>query len=183
VGHSRTPTQNDRWRRFLPHLGRSRCPTAGAPGADHVLTRADDDHGNLARLDGRDQLREPVAGDFLERRVPDKDLEPEEEGNGGCSARLAVRSWITSSHIQEASVTTPPDFGGRDIEEGLLEDLGGPREGHLVGHEDEDGSEWSSNEAHAPGKVCEVCGAVITSGQEVRRRADGQWMHEVCPLI
>jgi hypothetical protein len=30
--------------------------------------------------------------------------------------------------------------------------------------------------------MCEVCGAVITSGQEVRRRADGQWMHKVCPL-
>jgi hypothetical protein len=26
-----------------------------------------------------------------------------------------------------------------------------------------------------------VCGAVITPGQNVRRRADGQWMHEVCP--
>jgi hypothetical protein len=24
-------------------------------------------------------------------------------------------------------MTTPPDFGGREIEEGLLEDLGGPR--------------------------------------------------------
>jgi hypothetical protein len=27
-----------------------------------------------------------------------------------------------------------------------------------------------------------LCGAVITRGQNVRRRADGQWMHEVCPL-
>ncbi len=79
-------------------------------------------------------------------------------------------------------MTTPPDFGGREIEEGMLEDLGGPREEHVVGHEDEDSSAWSSNEAHASGRVCEVCGAVITSGQEVRRRADGQWMHEVCPL-
>ena len=79
-------------------------------------------------------------------------------------------------------MTTPPDFGGREIEEGMLEDLGGPREEHVVGHEDEDSSAWSGNEAHASGRVCEVCGAVITSGQEVRRRADGQWMHEVCPL-
>ena len=79
-------------------------------------------------------------------------------------------------------MTTPPDFGGREIEEGMLEDLGGPREEHVAGHADEDSSAWSGNEAHAPGKKCAVCGAVITSGQEVRRRADGQWMHEVCPL-
>ena len=79
-------------------------------------------------------------------------------------------------------MTTPPDFGGREIEEGMLEDLGGPREEHVAGHADEDSSAWSGNEAHAPGKMCAVCGAVITSGQEVRRRADGQWMHEVCPL-
>jgi hypothetical protein len=31
---------------------------------------ADDDHVDLARLDRRDQLPEPVTGDFLERRVP-----------------------------------------------------------------------------------------------------------------
>ena len=37
------------------------------------------------------------------------------------------------------------------------------------------------NEAHAPGSVCERCGAVITAGQDVRRLADGQWIHEVCP--
>jgi hypothetical protein len=37
------------------------------------------------------------------------------------------------------------------------------------------------NEAHAPGQVCARCGAVITAGQDVRLRADGRWMHEVCP--
>jgi hypothetical protein len=26
-----------------------------------------------------------------------------------------------------------------------------------------------------------VCGQVIAPGQDVRRRADGEWMHEVCP--
>jgi hypothetical protein len=83
---------------------------------------------------------------------------------------------------QEAHVTTPPDFGGREIEEGMLEDLGGPRQKHAVGHDDEDSSLWSDNEAHAPGMTCERCGAVITPGQDVRRRADGQWMHEICPL-
>ena len=37
------------------------------------------------------------------------------------------------------------------------------------------------NEAHAPGRACERCGAVITAGQDVRRLADGRWVHEVCP--
>ena len=78
-------------------------------------------------------------------------------------------------------MTTPPDFGGREIEEGILEDLGGPRLEHATDDQDEDSSTWSDNEAHAPGKVCELCGAVIAPGQEARRRADGQWMHEVCP--
>jgi len=79
-------------------------------------------------------------------------------------------------------VTTPPDFGGQEIERGLQEDLGGPREEpRAVSHQDEDGALRDDNEAHAPGQVCELCGAVITPGQDVRRRADGQWMHEVCP--
>jgi hypothetical protein len=37
------------------------------------------------------------------------------------------------------------------------------------------------NEAHAPGQVCARCEAVITAGQDARRRADGRWVHEVCP--
>jgi hypothetical protein len=32
-----------------------------------------------------------------------------------------------------------------------------------------------SNEAHASGKVCGRCGAVITANQDARRRADGGW--------
>jgi hypothetical protein len=88
---------------------------------------------------------------------------------------------LVYGHLQEAHVTTPPDFGGREIEEGVLEDLGGSRQEHGVDHEDENAPMWSDNEAQAPGKVCELCGAVITPGQDVRRRADGQWMHEICP--
>jgi hypothetical protein len=76
-------------------------------------------------------------------------------------------------------MTTPPDFGGREIEEGLLEDLGGPAEHHPVSHQD--GPLLDDNEAHAPGQVCQRCGAVITPGQDARRRADGKWVHEVCP--
>lgn len=81
-------------------------------------------------------------------------------------------------------MTTPPDFGGREIEEGLYEDLGG--RGDVFGESPQDDLEvkeavWGDNEAHAPGQTCEICGAVIQPGQDVRRRADGQWMHEVCP--
>ena len=78
-------------------------------------------------------------------------------------------------------MSTPPDFGGREIEEGLVEDLGGPREEHAVVHLDEDPSAWEDNEATAPGKACGRCGKVIEAGQEARRRADGRWVHEVCP--
>ena len=84
-------------------------------------------------------------------------------------------------------MTTPPDFGGREIEEGLFEDLGGTREEYAEEHAQvpgvEAGSEVDDNEAHAPGKVCVHCGAVITAGQDVRRRVDGQWVHEVCPIV
>jgi hypothetical protein len=41
--------------------------------------------------------------------------------------------------------------------------------------------EAESNELHAPGKVCGICGQTIIAGQDVRRRVDGTWMHEVCP--
>ena len=69
------------------------------------------------------------------------------------------------------------------MEEGLLEDLGGPRTEHAVDHDGEVSSTWGENEAHAPGKACERCGAVIRPGQDVRRRADGQWVHELCPIV
>ena len=42
--------------------------------------------------------------------------------------------------------------------------------------------EPEDNEAYAPGKVCERCGAVITAGEDARLRADGHWTHEECPL-
>jgi hypothetical protein len=84
-------------------------------------------------------------------------------------------------------MTTPPDFGGREIEEGLFEDLGGTREEYAEEHAQvpgvDAGREVDDNEAHAPGMTCVHCGAVITAGQDVRRRADGQWVHEVCPVV
>ncbi len=78
-------------------------------------------------------------------------------------------------------MTTPPDFGGREIEEGVEEDLGAPAEGYPVSHQDDVLDDWDDNELHAPGKVCARCGADITAGQDVRRRADGRWVHEACP--
>ena len=40
-----------------------------------------------------------------------------------------------------------------------------------------------SNEAHAAGQICERCGQVITAGQDARRRLDGQWVDDECPLL
>jgi hypothetical protein len=80
-------------------------------------------------------------------------------------------------------VTTPPDFGGREIEEGLVEDLGAPREHHAGPHEGAASSSWDDNEAHAAGMVCVRCGRVIAASEDARRRADGRWMHEACPVV
>ena len=77
-------------------------------------------------------------------------------------------------------MTTPPDFGGREIEEGAMEDLGGPPGPHPVSGQDEETGR-DDNELHAPGEVCARCGAAIAPGQDVRRRLDGQWIHEICP--
>ncbi len=62
------------------------------------------------------------------------------------------------------------DLGEREIEEHDRED----REVEYLDPED--------NEAHAPGQVCERCGAVITASQDARLLPDGHWVHEVCPL-
>ena len=37
------------------------------------------------------------------------------------------------------------------------------------------------NELHAAGQTCPRCGTVIEPGQDVRLRADHQWVHEACP--
>jgi hypothetical protein len=41
---------------------------------------------------------------------------------------------------------------------------------------------YDDNDATAPGQVCELCGSVITAGQQARLRADGRWIHETCPI-
>lgn len=81
-------------------------------------------------------------------------------------------------------MTTPPDFGGREIEEGREEDLGARLERHeRPGGPGAAGGSWDDNEAHAPGQVCGICGALIQPSQDVRRRLDGRWVHEICPPI
>ena len=70
-------------------------------------------------------------------------------------------------------MTTPPDYGGHEIEEGLLEDLGGPHENHPVSRQDEPETDFSDNELHAAGQTCPRCGTAIHPGQYVRLRANG----------
>jgi hypothetical protein len=79
-------------------------------------------------------------------------------------------------------MTTPPDYGGREIEEGLEEDLGVPREEiETERHPGQASPRSGGHEAHAPGNACERCGDVITSGQDARRLPNGKWVHEACP--
>ena len=90
-------------------------------------------------------------------------------------------------------MTVRPDFGSEygDEERQRLEehDIPGPteaeeeREFRERERQDEEVEllDPESNEAHAPGQVCERCGQTITEGQDARRRLDGQWVHEECP--
>ena len=88
-------------------------------------------------------------------------------------------------------MTTPPNFGDGPSERDWTKTLGAPPPEHSkaaeLDHErDEEDrgaytSVWGSNEAHAPGQLCARCGVLISPGQDVRRRADGTWVHEICP--
>ena len=48
-------------------------------------------------------------------------------------------------------MTVPPDHGGRETEEDLLADLGGPHAKHPVPHDDDSEPEWDDNELHVKG--------------------------------
>lgn len=50
-----------------------------------------------------------------------------------------------------------------------------------AGAHDQDGR-TDINAATAPGKVCELRGSVIGADQEARRRVNGEWIHEACPI-
>ena len=76
--------------------------------------------------------------------------------------------------------------GLREQSEGLLpQDREDAPEREIREHDREDQElaylDPEDNEARAPGQVCARCGAVITSGQDVRLQANGRWVHEVCP--
>ena len=92
-------------------------------------------------------------------------------------------------------MTVRPDFGSEygDEERKRFEehDVPGPteaeeeREFQERERQDEEVEflDPESNEAHAAGQVCERCKQVITAVQDARRRPDGQWVHDECPVI
>jgi hypothetical protein len=87
----------------------------------------------------------------------------------GDEERLRQQSEILEERSEGALPEDREEAPEREIAEHEREDL------------EPDILDAESNEAHAPGQVCARCGAVITAGQDVRLRADGRWMHEVCP--
>jgi hypothetical protein len=92
-------------------------------------------------------------------------------------------------------MTVRPDFGSEygDEERKRFEEEAplGPgeaeeeREIHEHEREDEEVEflDPESNELHAVGQVCQRCGQTITAVQDVRRRLDGQWVHDECPVV
>jgi hypothetical protein len=80
-------------------------------------------------------------------------------------------------------MTTPPDFGGTEIEKGRQEEFGIAPAEHQPRPDGFTTEPYDDNEAHAPGETCARCGNEIRPGEEVRRRADGKWVHEVCPSM
>ncbi len=56
------------------------------------------------------------------------------------------------------------------------------REDRQEGREQNQGGLADDNAATAPGKVCELCGSLITAAQDARLRVDGEWIHEACPI-
>jgi hypothetical protein len=79
-------------------------------------------------------------------------------------------------------MTTPPDFGGTEIEKGMQEEFGIAPEEYRPRPDELTAEPFDDNEARAPGEICARCDIEIRPGDEVRRRADGTWVHEVCPL-
>ena len=98
---------------------------------------------------------------------------------------------------QKGTITMTPEYGEEEITGQQSERLREQSEGVLpqdredapereMEERDREDRELAylnpeDNEAHAPGQVCARCGAVIIAGQDVRLRADGRWVHEVCP--
>lgn len=80
-------------------------------------------------------------------------------------------------------MTSPsPEFGpqGTAYEEPAEETFSIDQES--LSKDDRDWQVEFDNAAHAPGRICELCGAVITASQDARLEPDGRWIHEACPL-
>lgn len=83
--------------------------------------------------------------------------------------RLRQRPGRVRQQSADAAAPNPEDVPEREVEQH-------ERQGREVGYLDPE-----NHEAHAPGTVCERCGAVIATGEDARRLTDGQWIHEACP--
>ena len=57
-----------------------------------------------------------------------------------------------------------------------------PSQGSEQSREHDQNGQADSNAATAPGKTCQLCGAIIKATQEARRRVNGEWIHEACPI-
>jgi hypothetical protein len=80
-------------------------------------------------------------------------------------------------------MTSPrPEFGpqGTAYEEPAKETFSIDQES--LSKDDRDRQVEFDNAAHAPGRICELCGAVIMASQDARLEPDGRWIHESCPL-
>jgi hypothetical protein len=101
--------------------------------------------------------------------------------------------------MPETTMTLTPEYFEEERMRQQSEDLRQQSEGGLrqdredapereIGERDREDRELAyldpeDNEARAPGQVCGRCGAVITASQDARLRADGRWVHEVCPTL
>jgi hypothetical protein len=74
---------------------------------------------------------------------------------------------------QERSLVRGYDHGGRDDDSDRAV---AAREEHR------ERLNYDDNDATAPGKVCALCGSLITAGEQARLRPDGTWIHESCPI-
>jgi hypothetical protein len=52
---------------------------------------------------------------------------------------------------------------------------------HIEAADSEPREVSEDHEAHAVGQICARCARELTADDEVRRTADGGWVHEECP--
>jgi hypothetical protein len=77
---------------------------------------------------------------------------------------------------------SPAEFGPQGAAYEELAQDAVPTDQESLGAHNRDRLVEFDNAAHAPGRICELCGAVITASQDARLEPDGRWIHEACPL-